>query len=240
MRPLLAWVPEGKEVTLFINVEDEKHPYHCAAAIAVRAEPSYIKMTIPGPERVEAGQTVRDYVSAGAKPDGVDVFYGGGKQRRNVDGTWEEVDGYATTGRDLGGSVGPVVGDTAHFRYLPVRIEASCGPMVSVPCESFPRRCNQCKDITIALPSPKASRRTPPPEPTSCKQPCPEVDNPDLERVRRLAEHFPTGLALEPDPLGVALYRTLDACRADPLWKPKVKPKAVARTEQEKRKAKKP
>jgi hypothetical protein len=47
-------------------------------------------MTIPGAERVEAGQTVRDYVSAGAKPDGVDVFYGGGKQRRNVDGTWED------------------------------------------------------------------------------------------------------------------------------------------------------
>lgn len=223
-QPLLAWVPAGKEVTLFINVEHEKHVYHCAAASAVRTAPEHIAMMIPGPERVEAGQTVRDYVSAGAKQGGVDIFYAGGKERRRVDGSWEKIDGYATTGLDLGGRVGPVTGDTAHFRYVPVRLEASCGPMVAVPCEGFPRQCNRCEKVTIELPSPKTSRRVPPPEPSSCAQPCPKVDNPDLERLRRLAEHFPTGFLPASDPLGVALYRTLEACRRDPLWQTKPQP----------------
>jgi len=226
LEPLLAWVPEGREVTLFINVEDDKYPYHCAAATAVRTEPGYIRMVVPDAERTEKGQTVRDFVFAGASREGVDVFYGGGKQRRNPDGTWEEIDLYATTGRDLGGGVGPVEGDTAHFRYLSVRIEASCGPKVPVPCHGRKRLCNRCEDITIELRSPKTHPSVPMPEMT-CKEPCPKVVNPDLERIKQIAENFPIGKVLDPEPFGAALYRTLEACRTDPLWKTTPKPSAA-------------
>ena len=217
-QPLLAWVPEGKEVSLYINVQYDKRPYHCAEARAVRASPNQVSLVIPGPERIEGSQSVRDYVSADVKPSGVEIFYAGGVERRKTDGTWEKIDGYATTGLDLGGSIGPVTSDTAYFRYIPVRIEASCGPLVEAPCAGVSRRCNRCEQISVALVSPKTTRRTPPPEVSVCAEPCPKIDNPDLERLRRIAEHFVTGLVPASDPLGVAIYRTREACRNDPLW----------------------
>ena len=231
--PLLEWVPEGKEVKLFINVEDEHFPSHCAAAIVERGkDPDYpIVIKIPGPERVERGERVRNYVGGSADRETV-YLGGGGKQRKTADGTWEEFDGGSAGFSELGGGVGPVVGDTAHFRYTTMRIDPWCGPKVRVSCaDGGSQVCNLCEEVSLELRSPKSPVRGEPYEVTYCELPCPKHENSELERIKRFAEHFPNGRVLVPDSLlGVALYRTHAACKADPLWKPKPKPASPKKT----------
>ncbi len=223
--PLLEWVPEGQEVTLFINVEHEHFPSHCAAALVARGTDEYpIEIKIPGPERLEKGERVRNYVGGSADQQMV-YLGGGGKERRKADGSWEEFDGASVGFSELGASVGPVVGDTAHFRYTRVRIDASCGPRPLVPCgDGRNQYCNLCEEVTLTLSDPNAMQRSEPDAVGGCSGPCPKLPNPDLDRIKRFAEHFPGGLVPLPISLSVALYRTHAACKADPLWKPKPKP----------------
>ena len=126
--------------------------------------------------------------------------------------------------------VGPVVGDTAHFRYTDVRIDAWCGPKVRVSCaDGGSQVCNLCEEVGVELRSPK-SPRFKPFEVKFCDLPCPKQKNSELERIKRFAEHFPNGRVPVPDSLlGIALYRTHAACKADPLWKP-AKPASPKKT----------
>ena len=228
--PLLEWVPKGQEVKLFISVDLEPHSVRCAVATAVRASDDYITMLVPEPARFEKGQILRRFSKAGAKLDGVDFNYSGGTQRKRADGTWEEVDSFATTGHDLGADVGPVVGDTAHFRYTDVRIDPWCGPKVRVSCaDGGSQVCNLCEQVSVELRSPKSPVRGEPYEVTYCELPCPKLGNSELERIKRFAEHFPNGKVPSPTSLSVALYRTRAACKADPLWKP-AKPASPKKT----------
>jgi hypothetical protein len=227
--PLLEWVPADGTAQLFITVVDEKHGYRCASATATRVHENYINMLIPGPPRVENGQTVRSFVAAGASPHGVDLNYVFGTQKRSADGTWEDLVVFGTTGHDYGGWVGPIVGDTAHFLYRRVDIAASCGPMVNVPCENgLPRECNLCENVTLDVQFVMGSmsnrpRKIQPPQmrclPACPDPPHPELTKAELDRVGRFVSHFNRkGWALDDSSL-VALYRTLAACRSDPLFK---------------------
>ncbi len=107
---------------------------------------------------------------------------------------------------EFGSFVGPVEGDRAYFQYEQVDLHASCGPMASLPCgEGIHITCNRCDTVSIELalhywgPGHRGSFA---PSDVRCDMPCPEVENPDLERVRRLIEHFPMGLTLSAAPSG--------------------------------------
>jgi hypothetical protein len=229
-------VPAEGTAQLFITVvDDENHGYRCAGAIARRVSEEYINMMIPGPTRIENGHVVRSFVLAGASPRGVDLHYAGGTHKRNAGGTWEDDldaivergDVYATTGSDYGGVVGPIVGDTAHFRYKGVKIAASCGPIVNVPCESgMHRECNLCEDVKLEVRRHGWSYRIPHPL-IKCMPACPEPHPSertiaDLDRARRFLSHVDGGgLIVDDSPPSVALYRTLAACHSDPLFKPR-------------------
>lgn len=231
-RPLLEWVPVGKTVTLFFRAEytlsnQKEVRYECAASEATRFESAdgddSLNLLIPGPERVEQGETLRDYVGAGVHKWGVAFGGSGGKQRKRRNGTWIDFDGYGSGYRRLGAFVGPVNGDTAHFRYATVEPHPSCGPLVEVPCDDGEPRghnvCNACETVELELDSPLSSRSVLPRTSRQCDVPCPVVENPELQRIQRLLEHFPSGLVVWPRHLGVALYRTRAACEADTLWR---------------------
>lgn len=229
-RPLLEWVPAGKTVTLFLRAEHtlssgKEIRYECSTVEATRFESAdgdaSLALLIPGPERVEKGERIRDYLSGVADVDSVALGYRG-KQRRRQDGTWQEFDGYSAGYIWLGAFVGPVDADTAHFRYVKVEPRATCGPVVRIPCDDGERRghnvCNVCETVELELDAPMWSRGSRPPLDRQCDVPCPIVENPELDRIQRLLENLPTGFAPYPKHLGVALYRTLAACKADPLW----------------------
>jgi hypothetical protein len=227
--PLLAWVPVGSEVTLYLRAEftrsnGKEARYDCIAVDATREPPGVgdqdgFGLLIPGPERVVQGQTIRDYLTAGVGAWEVAFGGGGGKQRKRSDGTWESFDGYGTGYRSLGGYVGPVEGDSAYFRYVPVHLAASCGPVVKEACEdgSF-RECNTCTTVELKLLDRHELGRTFPPH-RRCSVACPVVENADLDRLRRLIGAYPMGYVPYPDNLGVALYKTRVACETDPSWK---------------------
>ncbi len=222
--PLREWVPTEGSTELFITIVDEKRGFRCATASATRLN-EHISMLIPGPPRVENGQTVRSFVAAGASPHGVTLDSAPGTQKRDVGGKWEYLDVVSVTYYDYGGLVGPIVGDTAHFGYTGVKITASCGPIVNVPCENgLHRECNLCNDVTIDIQRHRWERRTPYPH-IECMATCPdpvpsERTMADLDRARRFVAHFDgRALILDDSPPRVALYRTLAACNSDPLFK---------------------
>jgi hypothetical protein len=222
--PLREWVPAEGTAQLFITVVDEKHGYRCAGAIARRVHENYINMLIPGPTRVENAQVVRSFVAAGASPHGVTLDSAPGTQKRDVGGKWEYLDVVSVTYYDYGGLVGPIVGDTAHFGYTGVKLTASCGPIVNVPSENgLHRECNLCNDVTIDIQRHRWERRTPYPH-IECMPTCPdpvpsERTMADLDRARRFVAHFDgRALILDDSPPRVALYRTLAACNAGPLF----------------------
>lgn len=227
IQPLLAWVPRGKEVTLFFRARytlssGKEERYDCVAADAAYGaseDGDYISLLIPEPEQIVRGQTVRRFDIASATKRG--VFLGaGGFQRKLADGTWEKFDEYTAGFRQLGSSVGPVDGDTAHFYYAEMSLDASCGPFEKVRCEEgFEAECNACKTVTIDLSSTGmgSTHRLP----MQCPASCPVVENPELDRAQRLTKHVKFGYVPHPGNPSVALYRTRVACETDTSWKPR-------------------
>ncbi|MFO0554618.1 MAG: hypothetical protein U0271_39945 [Polyangiaceae bacterium] len=220
MQPILSLIPEGRIVQLFLTVVDDRTPYRCAPVEASRHDSETIELTIPETERTENGVEVRSYRGASFSATG--FYWGGvsGLQKQTPNGDWETVETRGSSGQEWSVCPGPIEGDALRFRVREVEFDATCGPIVPLACESGGSRgCNLCKEVKIAvrwLSFHKGRRpRIEPPLPSSCSLPCPAADNPDLDRIERLRQHFESGYLEGDAPQRVALYRTLAGCEAD-------------------------
>ncbi|MFO0614955.1 MAG: hypothetical protein U0414_20365 [Polyangiaceae bacterium] len=213
---LLAWVPPGEETLLYLTAG----PYRCAPTVGRRAtrDDQLIALQIRSPERVVAGHRVRDFVDgqAGAV---LRLGFGGGTEERGADGTWSPSAGWGASDVGNAGTLSGVEGDVAHFEGEAVRVEASCGPIVSTPCAGGgSRACNACSEIhfdfTVLNGLRGFHKRSTLAD--TCSDPCPIVDNRDLTRVTALFAHEDVLYRpLKEDLPAARLYRTLSSCTRD-------------------------
>jgi hypothetical protein len=233
MEPLLSWVPPGKPLGLFITIVDsEEHPYHCAPVTASRAEGSeLVELKIYGAERVENGQRLlfEEDALVGVENTGHALAFPGISRdlKQHKDGSWDDPSAYdaegvsATSPSAWGFSVGPVEGDVLRFRHVAAVLQASCGPIASLPCEGGSTlRCNTCKEVKVTVTRISGGMihmQFPPPIRNWCAGPCPAVTNPEFDRVTRFVKHFREGFVVDEGPGWVSLYRTLSSCQADKL-----------------------
>jgi hypothetical protein len=216
--PLLDWIPKHKEVRLFIN--STHMDLKCAPALTVRCDESQaLCMTIPLATRMEGGRLIREFTTAEATGLEISVGSVSGRDRLTSTGRWETYDlhGMDDGGASvLGATLGPVTRDTAHFRYVKKRIYSTCaGPLVPLLPENYTILCTKCEQVSIDLASTII--------PTTgisefYNSKCPETFNSDLYRIQRLSDHYGVAFIPSDDLRGVALYRTLKACREDRLW----------------------
>jgi hypothetical protein len=215
---LLGWVPVGQEVSLFLSLDQ----YRCKPVVASRSDAvdELIRLKIFDMPKLKHGKKVRSYASATAGR-WLHIGFGGGEQTQDVGGGWSDTSGWGSSGGGASAALSSVEGDAARFDAEPVRVETSCGPIEQLSCsDGGTRPCNRCSEVKIEyfpLPLHGGSvSRGIGVQPSTCKEPCPNTDNPDLTRLRAVLAVFDQGHRVSRDGKDhVGLYRTLAACNAD-------------------------